>query len=174
MRFYRCDSRPIGLAASPGDAVSIRIWQPARDGFPSRVSLRVANLAWWALARIGVFARDDFAELTIWREKQLLHRLIVTPRWYRFPFMAPGDLQLGALWTHPDARGRGLARAAIGEALRRFGGQGVRFWYVVDSTNGRSIRLIESCGFGLVGTGRRTHPLGLRLFGRFRLESLLA
>jgi len=171
-RFYRCDAQPAVVGRGPADAYSIRVWQPGRDGLPPRGSQRLSNLAWWAFARFGLFARADFAELTIWHEQQLLHRLIVTPRWYRFPFMARRDLQLGALWTRPDARGRGLARAAIGEALLRFGGPGVRFWYVVDATNRGSTRLIESCGFQLIGTGRRTHPLGLRLFGRFWLESV--
>ena len=173
-RFYRCETPSIDVTAVSIQGLSIRIWQPCRDGLPRYGALRWANLVWWTLQRLGLFARDDFAELTIWREEQLLHRLIVTPRWYRFPFMTGRDLQIGALWTHPAARGRGLARAAIGEALRRFDGKGGRFWYVVDSTNHASIRLIESCGFELVGTGRRTHPLGLRLFGRFRLDSMLA
>jgi RimJ/RimL family protein N-acetyltransferase len=173
MRFYRCDVSPLGLATVLPANYSIRLWQPGRDGLPPRESFRPRNLAWWAFARLRLFARDDFAELTIWHKGQMVHRLIVTPRWHRFPFMGDRDLQIGDLWTHPDARRRGLARAAIGEVLARFGSDSGRYWYVVDSANRASIRLIESCGFRLAGIGRRTRPLGLRLLGRFKLESNL-
>lgn len=99
----------------------------------------------------------------------MLHRLVVTPRWYRFPFMEIDDLQIGAVWTRPEARGQGLARAAIAEAHRLFGEGPRRFWYVVDAGNSASISLIESCGYRLVGTGLRMRPFGVALLGRFRL-----
>ena len=92
---------------------ALRIWRPAADGFPPAGPCKAENMAWFAGTRLGLFARNDFAELSVWEERRMLHRLIVTPRWFRFPFMASGDLQIGALWTAPDARRRGLARAAL-------------------------------------------------------------
>lgn len=169
VRFYRSDgAQPPSKPVPSG--VSAKVWRPLWDGMPPRGSRRTANFLWWALDEAGLFARDGFAELSIWQDERIVHRLIVTPRWYRFPFMAAGDLQLGDLWTHPDVRGRGLASAAVAEALRRFGESGTRFWYVARSDNRPSVRLIESCGFTLVGTGRRTRPLGIGPLGRFRLS----
>ncbi len=95
----------------------------------------------------------------------------MTPRWFRFPFMALGDLQIGALWTEPDARRLGLARAAIAEAHRRHAAPGRCFWYVVDDGNPASISLAEACGYRLVGAGRRTRPLGVSGLGRFRMDT---
>jgi RimJ/RimL family protein N-acetyltransferase len=118
---------------------------------------------------LGLFAEPGFVELTLWRDGRRLHRLIVTPRWFRFPFMGSGDLQLGDLWTDPAARGQGLARAAITEALR-LARHADRVWYLVDARNDASARLAESVGFQLYGAGRRTRPLGLHLAGRFRLD----
>lgn len=146
------------------------MWRPAADGLPPRGVNRVENLAWWVLDHAGLFARRQFAEVTLWRKGRRVHRLIVTPRWTRFPFMAPGDLQIGGLWTDPDSRGKGLARAAVAEAHRRLCAGDARLWYIVDPSNEPSVRLAEACGYRLVGVGRRTRPLGIRLFGQFRLD----
>jgi RimJ/RimL family protein N-acetyltransferase len=168
--FYRRDGgNPFRTAAELPSGYALRIWRPGENRLPP---LRSAlHLAWWAQDKLGCFATHGFAEISIWRDERLLHRLIVTPRWYRFPFMDAADLQIGAVWTRPEARGQGLARTAIGEAHRLFGEGTPWFWYVVDDGNRASVALIESCGYRLVGKGLRTRPLGIAPLGRFCLES---
>jgi RimJ/RimL family protein N-acetyltransferase len=149
--------------------MAFRVWMPATQAIP-RGSRTLPNIAWWALVRAGLFARRDLIELSIWCAGEMLHRLIVSPRWYRFPFMGAQDLQLGALWTRPDKRGHGLARAAVAEAHRLFAGRAPCFWYVVDARNQASIRLIESSGYQFAGFGHRTRPFHIRLLGQFVLD----
>jgi RimJ/RimL family protein N-acetyltransferase len=169
--FYRREvTEEPDLAAGLPPHAEMRIWLPASKGPPPPGSRRLRNLVWWAFSRFGVFAGRGFAELSIWRDGRMAHRLIVTPRWYRFPFMDEEDLQIGDLWTHPLERRRGLARAAIAEAHRRFASRAGRFWYAVDARNKASISLIESCGYSFVGIGRRTAPFSIRMIGRFELE----
>jgi RimJ/RimL family protein N-acetyltransferase len=174
VRFYRRagDAAAQGPVLPPGCAFAS--WRPASDGLARPGPHAAENLAWFAFDRLGLFGSRDFQELSIWREGRPLHRLIVTPRWFRFPFMAEGDLQIGALWTAPEARRQGLARAAILEAHRRHAAPGRRFWYVVDEDNAASIALAEACGYRLAGAGRRTRPLGVRGLGRFRMDSVTA
>jgi GNAT superfamily N-acetyltransferase len=131
-------------------------------------------MAWYAFDHLGLFASDAFEELALWRNGRLLHRLLVTPRWFRFPFMADADLQIGSLWTAPEARRLGLARAAIAEAHRRNAAPGRCFWYLVDDENRASIRLAEACGYRMVGVGRRTRRLGVRALGQFLMEPAAA
>jgi RimJ/RimL family protein N-acetyltransferase len=150
--------------------LAIRCWRPDVDGFPKRGSRSLANLFWWVLAKSGSFPRPGFCELSIRREGRLLHRLVVTPRWYRFPFMAARDLQVGSVWTAPAARQQGVARKAIAEAHRRFAGEPVPFWYVTDAANSASAALARACGYELVATGRRTRRFGSRLLGQFVIE----
>ncbi len=157
------------IAAGLEPGMDFRVWAPAQ-GIPPRGSRTFPNMVWWAFVRAGLFARRDLIELSIWRAGEMLHRLTVSPRWYRFPFMAAQDLQLGALWTRPDKRGQGLARAAIAEAHRLYAGRTPCFWYVADARNRASIRLIESCGYRLAGIGHRTRPFHIRLFGQFVLD----
>ena len=168
--FYR--RAPEGRGAAPGvpPGLTLRLWKPAEHGLPPAGSRRLSNYAWWAFDRLGGFPQTAFAELTLWRGLRLVHRLILTPRWARFPFMARSDLQLGDLWTAPDERGGGLATLAMETAHALIAGRGVDVWYVTDAGKAASIRLAEKCGYKLVGSGRRTRPLGLGLFGRFRLD----
>lgn len=172
VHFYRClpqetDTRPARLEGK------IRCWQPNVDGFPPPGSHRLSNLVWWLLARTGAFARGGFTEICIEQDGRLVHRLIVTPAWFRFPFMSPRDLQIGDVWTAPDARRKQLARTAIGEAHRRFAGEGACFWYVTDAANAASAALAKSCGYQLVATGRRTRPIGTSLFGQYVIDQLV-
>ena len=167
--FYAFDPPPApSLEGMLPDDVSLHWWRPAIDGLPPRGAKRGRNLGWWALDRLGLLADHRFAELSLRCSGRTLHRLVLTPRWHRFPFMADGDLQIGDVWTAPGARGRGLAWAAIAEVLRA-GTGAARLWYIVDVANKPSVQLIERAGFALVGTGRRTHPLGIALAGRFEL-----
>ena len=172
--FYRWDP---GRAAPPSPelppGVEVRLWRPGRDGFPSKGSISPQNIVWWGMTLSRLLASRDFAEISLWRDGRRLHRLIVTPRWRRFPFMAADDLQIGAVWTHPEARGLGLARAAVAIAHRQVAASAKRLWYIVETGNAPSIRLIESCGYRRVGVGRRSRPLGIRALGQFRLETLL-
>lgn len=100
----------------------------------------------------------------------MLHRLIVTPAWYRFPFMSARDLQIGAVWTAPTARRRNLARVAIAEAHRRFADGTGRFWYVTEEENHASAALARSCGYRLAAIGERTRSFGLAALGQYVIE----
>jgi hypothetical protein len=171
IRFYRREGdAPVAEASGLAPAWEIRSWRPARDGAPPDGPHTMQNLVWFAFDRLGLFSSHDFEELSVWRGGRMLHRLIVSPRWFRFPFMAAGDLQIGALWTDSGVRRLGLARAAIAEAHRRHAAPGRAFWYVTDAGNAPSVALAEACGYRLAGEGRRTRPLGLPLFGQYRLE----
>jgi RimJ/RimL family protein N-acetyltransferase len=169
--FCRDGGAPVPQAPILPADCALRIWRPAADGFPPTGPSAAENIAWFAFARLGLFAWNGFMELSVWDERCMLHRLIVTPRWFRFPFMTSSDLQIGALWTAPRARRRGLARAAIAEAHRRYPACN-RFWYVTDDGNEASVRLAFAGGYTPAGTGRRTRPFGLSALGRFRLDPI--
>jgi RimJ/RimL family protein N-acetyltransferase len=159
------DSPP---SLSPG--LTFHCWTPATEGYPPAGSRTFANYFWWALIKSGGFARSDFAEISVRDGSRILHRLIVSPAWYRFPFMGPQDLQIGAIWTLPEARRKQLARAAIGEAHRRFGTSETCFWYLAGAGNHASEALARSCGYELVATGRRTRGFGTSLLGQYVID----
>ncbi len=156
----------VGLPAG----MTLQLWRPSDEAALPLSPFDPLRVAVWLQDRCGLFADRRYTELSIWRGGKRIHRLIVTPRWHRFPFMEPGDLQLGGLWTDPSWRRRGLARWTMNRAHRLFGAPGQRFWYVTDSSNAASTVLAEAAGYRIVGEGRRTRPAGLALLGRFRLD----
>lgn len=172
VHFYRLDPE-YEATTSSDDVGPVRCWQPERDGLPGRGSRRLLNYLWWALAKAGGFSRHGFAELRIERGGRVLHRLIVTPRWHRFPFMGSNDLQIGDVWTAPEARRQQLARIAIAEAHRRFASKGATMWYVADAGNQASAALACSCGYRHVATGRRTRRLGTAMLGQYVIDRFI-
>jgi RimJ/RimL family protein N-acetyltransferase len=163
--FFRCEPVAAPFPALPL-GVALRIWQPARDGPPPLPWSR-SNLVWWLMDQLGLFARRDFAEITLWRDDHMLHRLILTPRWYRFPFMEWQDLQIGDVWTDPAVRGQGLALLGVSLALALAGRMGAPVWYVTVAEHQASAALARRAGLMPAGHGHRSRPFSLRAVGRY-------
>jgi RimJ/RimL family protein N-acetyltransferase len=169
--FYRYD--PGAPAAPPPPLAAdlqVHWWRPARDGLPGGGSRRLSNYVWWALAKAGGFSGEGFAEYRIERAGRVIHRLIVTPRWYRFPFMGRDDLQIGDVWTWPDARRQELARSAIAEVHRDLAHANTAIWYVTDADNAASAALARACGYRLVATGRRVRRFGSSVLAQYMID----
>ena len=165
--FYRIDAgRPVACDAALPPGYRVETWRPQRDGLPDRLPYRPFAI-WWLFDRLGLFANRNAGVAMIFDGQRLVHRSLVTPRWYRFPDMGARDLQIGDTWTEPEHRGRGLAKAAIGAIHDQWAGQYERMWYLTEASNEASVRAIEACGYALAGTGERTRRLGLSALGRF-------
>jgi RimJ/RimL family protein N-acetyltransferase len=151
--------------------VRIRIWRPGDLRPGPEAFLGYIHMVYLAFHRLGVFANSDYRAICIDDEDgQLLHVSCVFPRFFRFPFMAADDLQIGATFTVADARGRGLAQRALIEAVRQLAQPGRTFWYLTDVANQASCRVAEHAGFEVVGHGARIPRLGLRMLGSYRIE----
>jgi len=138
-----------------------RIWPPG---------LGAAIFAiWWLLHMLQVFENRGFAEFLIRHDGDWVHRSVVTPRYFRFPFMRARDLQVGDVWTRESERGRGLASFALLSILMADRDRERPYWYVVEESNLVSIRVAERACFRRAGSGARTSRLGLRLLGAYRM-----
>jgi len=127
-------------------------------------------LVWWLFHHVHIFANRSYEVVTVVEHGVVIHRAGVFPRYFRFPFMARSDVQIGDVWTAPQWRGRGLATwsiAAIASSCQERGGQA---WYVTESTNEASRRSVERAGLVLDGTGRRVTRLGCSLLGGFVMD----
>lgn len=153
---------------------SSTLWRPTRGQLAPRGLSLFPFAVWSGLYYARVLANRDYAILLVRAGAHIVHRSCVFPGYFRFPFMEPDDLQVGDTWTAPSCRGRGLAKYALSEVIRRLGRPKRRFWYLVDSDNLSSIRVAEHVGFRCIGEGRRTHRYGLRILGSFELEKAAA
>lgn len=172
-RFYRFDGGDAAPAPPLPEGYQVRVWQPARDGTPPPLIDTRTNRVWQAFDRLGVFANRECGVLMIVYDDALVHRSLVTPRWFRFPMMADRDLQIGDTWTDPAHRGKGLARAAVAAIHAHWAGRFDRLWYIVGEDNVASIRVIEGFDYTLIGTGERTRPAGIGAIGQFVIRNSL-
>jgi RimJ/RimL family protein N-acetyltransferase len=153
----------------PPDDVRVEIWRPGLlNVLPASVSLR-HGAVWWTFHTLGVFANREYGAVLIRHGEDVVHSSLVMPRYFRFPVMGHRDVQIGATYTRPEWRGRGLARMAVRAACDYWGGRAERIWYIVETQNVASVRVIESCGFVLAGSGHREDRYGLKLLGQFRM-----
>ena len=171
MRFYVCENvAELAPTTPPSSEYRIEWWRP-RVAHPTPPSRGAAFPAFALMHYLHIFHARGYQLLLIWAGEKLAHRTCVFPPDFRFPFMAPPDLQLGYTFTEPAHRGRGLATFAIAEAVRTLAQPGRRFWYLVETANQASVKAVERAGFKLAGEGRKHARLGLDLLGSYRLEA---
>jgi RimJ/RimL family protein N-acetyltransferase len=158
-------------AAPTLSGFEITIWRPSLLSWKPSGLPMVPTVVWSAFHQLRIFSNRDLGMVVIRRGAEVVHHLLVTPRWYRFPFMKPGDVQIGAVYTAPTYRGRGLARLGIATACRVWQAPQRRVWYLVEPENEPSIRAATACGFTLVGTGERTPVAGVGVLGRYDISA---
>lgn len=168
--FGRSAAVPVPPPSLP-DGYELECWHPA-PGRWTPVGLPLVPAAFWtAMHRYNGFANRDYGMVVIRRGGIVAHHLLVTPRWYRFPFMSGDDIQIGAVHTAPAHRGQGLAKAGILAACAHWARPARQVWYLVEPDNGPSIGAARACGFALVGEGDKQSRLGLRVLGRYALHT---
>ncbi|MDF1503034.1 GNAT family N-acetyltransferase [Roseisolibacter sp. H3M3-2] len=161
-------SRPPAPVALP-EGYRLDRWRPgplelAPPGPPSR-----KHLLFGVGAHAGLFAGPGYGAILVRRGDAVVHRSSVYPRYFAFPFMGRDDLQVGATWTDPAHRGRGLARAALLDALARCHAEGRRLWYLVEEENLPSIRAAAAAGLTVVAHAERRSRLGVHALGGYRI-----
>lgn len=174
---YTCDRNEGGENA--GDATagglaapySWTIWRPRHwPALPHRLSglrLRLRFLFRWVVHRMHLFAGSGCGALLVYDRRRLVHYSAFTPRYWRFPFVADDDFQIGDTWTHPEYRGRGLALFALRTIVATLARPGRRLWYVVEATNEPSIRVAEKAQFTLTAEGTWVTPWRFKLAGAY-------
>ena len=152
-------SLPEGYTCSFWRPGLFRVVPPGLPGLPFATC--------WLMHFLGVFSNREYGVLMIHCRGELVHRSVVFPRYFRFPFMGDTDLQIGYTWTRELHRGKGLAGFAI-QAIRDRDPRPDRiYWYVCEEANLASIRVVEKLGFRKAGDCVRVSRFGLRLLGAF-------
>jgi len=165
-------SKPSSL---PGDC-SLEYWVPNGLSLVPKFDGAVGRsaLVWGLFHLLHLFANRSYGIVFVRAGSRIVHRSFIFPGYFRFPFMASSDVQVGDTWTDPAYRGRGIAAAALEEACRIAARSGRLVWYITDRTNEPSIRVVEGRGFVLRSVGVRTSRIGLRILGAYQPVTLVA
>jgi len=168
--FYREPDLPAeGPVPSAAEPRGFEIWRPSRrEIVPAGLPLFPFGV-WWAFHHAGIFRNREYCLFLIRDHGELVHRSVVTPGYFRFPFMERGDLQIGDVWTSPGHRGKGLAVFAIRKIVEMFARPGRHIWYLVEKNNLSSIKAAEKAGLARYGEGVRKKRFGIALLGYYEM-----
>lgn len=167
---WKGDDNLPSLGPPPLEGASVEVWRPAPGRIFPPLRFNMSSIVWWAFHFLMIFANRDYGVIYIKVGGAVAHSAIVTPRYFRFPFMEDADVQIGATWTSPEHRGRGLAKLAIRSVCKMWGAPTV--WYLTEARNAASVRAVEGAGFKLLGAGTRRSRFGLKAFGYYRLSEM--
>ncbi len=168
-RFYQLTlAERVAAPALPAGMQAVW-WRPGERWSPDPRIPQNVNRVWSLFHHLRLFSSREFGVIMLCRGETLLHRAGVFPRFFRFPFMGVGDLQVGDTWTAPEARGQGLAGLALQQVLHDTFRPGRRYWYLVEEANAPSIRVIEKAGFRCVGSGARQPRAGVSALGFYAI-----
>jgi ribosomal protein S18 acetylase RimI-like enzyme len=174
VKFYCCNdpsTLPDGnaLRVAAGDVI-VRHWQAGQPKGPAGFSMGKAAAIYTGFHRLRIFRNRNYGALCIdTADGELIHVSSIFPSYFRFPFMQQNDLQIGATYTHPKARGRKLAQLALVEAARHLMKPGRTIWYLTEAANTASVKAVEAAGFSYVGEGAKMPRLGIRAIGAYQL-----
>lgn len=167
--FFRSSAPARGANVPTADVAetSLEVWRPGIF-HPRPAGLRWFPYAvWWGFHYAGVFRNDQYRMFLLREQGRIVHRSCVFPPFFRFPFMAAEDVQVGDVWTAEERRGRGLSATTLKHIIASYPDRCV--WFLCERTNVASARLAGSAGMRLVGMGNRQPRLGLGVLGRFVL-----
>lgn len=168
--FLRQSKAGLELPVLP-DGLAFEWWQPSLTRLRPPGPKTRSHLAYAVMHFLGVFSNKGYSALCVCDEAgSVVHRSSVFPRFFRFPFMAGEDLQVGMTWTAEAYRGRGLATATLVKVVADRASGTCGIWYLTSEDNVASSRVAERAGFSLVGTGAKRPRLGLGALGFFGLD----
>jgi len=165
--FWKIDREHPRTASTEDSSIRVVLWTPRLFRMKPRGVPGRAILVYWLFHYLRVFTNRSYTFLLMYRDGELLHYAAAYPKYFRFPFMARNDLQIGYVWTAPSCRGQGLAARGVSLLANAIGTSNRSIWYVVNRSNKASIRVAQKAGFVNVGMGykrRSRNILGLATY----------
>lgn len=157
-----------GPSALGGPLADCRVqtWRPSHGVWPPEQGAHFG--VWWACHRLGVFRSGLYGVMLVLDGDRVVHRSCLMPSWFRWPFMAPGDVHISDTMTDPDYRGRGIA-VEVARRVISATDPSRTVWYAAPESNDASIAVARRAGMEPVGRAVRTRRLRIRLLGSLEL-----
>ena len=161
------------VPASLESAYTCSWWRPSAGTIRPEGQAGNRFWVWWLFHHGRIFKNQAYTIYVIQKGRRLVHRSCVFPGFFRFPFIASDDVQVGDIWTDPEHRRKGLASYALHSIVSAPMLRGRKIWYVVAEDNRASIRVAERAGFVRYGEGVRKERFGSGLFAVYVIRHYL-
>lgn len=149
------------------------LWTPSYCSFFPRGMESFLYFIWWIFHICHIFFNRGYRVFLIRdTDERIVHRSVITPGYFRFPFMESDDLQIGNIWTAEDQRGKRLSVFAMNTIMSICYKKTRTMWYLVEQDNEASIRAAERSGFVLYARGCRRKRFGLKILGYYCSKSM--
>ena len=102
---------------------------------------KVKRILWY------IITLGQYHILYVKQDHRIAHYSFIIPKNFRFPFMNPGDLQIGPCFTYPGFRNRGIYTKVLCLIPNILGEAGSGFWIYTTQNNLVSQKAIERAGY---------------------------
>ncbi len=126
---------------------------------PLQLKLHPGNMLLYLFWYIFTFGRYSIYYIKN-KDGKIIHYSHLLPKFFKFPFMKDGDLEIGPCWTHEEYRGQNLYPYTISRIVTDRCKNGRVFYMMTDETNIPSQKGIEKAGFSLFSKGVKTGLIG--------------
>jgi len=149
------------------NGIELTFWAPSLSQIKPILFPYRPYIFWYIFNYFGIFTSRDYRVVYLKNSFEILHRTIIFPKFFRFPFMNKNDLQVGDILTKESLRGKGVASQVLSEILSSY--KTKSFWFLCDENNISSVLIAHKNNFKLVGYGHKVTPLGLNIFSYYKL-----
>lgn len=114
-------------------------------------------LVWWLFWNLRILDGKYFIGLVYNLDNKIVHHFLILPKFFKYPFMAKGDMQIGDVWTSPSYRGLNLSAYAISTTVKDILKVDNSIWYLTTPENYPSIKVAKKLGIPFFNLGHVTN-----------------
>lgn len=170
--FYRA-TQP-SRSVTPPQGYQCELWTPSLlNPLPKGLTMGRGRFLFRTLMHVSrQFSNRDCGMLLLRRgDGAIAHYSAFAGGWFRWPFMAREDVQIGDTWTEDQDRRKGLALFALVTIIEKLRKPERTFWYFCTEDNVGSRRVAEQAGMEIAGSGGAYPVMGLNLLRQYRITS---
>lgn len=152
-----------GQPLSVGENLSFEVWRPSLWN-PVPKGLPQKYIIFYLFYLFRMFSNPNYLAILGHHNGKIACSLLIAPKYFKWPFMKPKDVQLIYVKTYPEFRGKGYGKKMLEytlDYLKNINLEG-DVWYVTDSENKASQALAKSVDFKQDFYGKRTYLFGIK------------
>ncbi len=171
--FYRANA-PSRTALLP-EGYRFEFWRPSLlKPLPQGMKVNHGRFLFRSFLHAAhLFSNRECGILIVRRHDAIVHYSAFAGAWFRWPFMATDDVQIGDTWTAEHERRKGFAVFALVSIMETLREPKRSFWYFSAEDNVASRRVAQRAGMEVAGVGACFPMMKLNLLRQYRITETM-